>query len=196
MPHARIQAANEALRELGFRLVSNSCGLPQYLDAVADLLKSAIDCHRVTVWLMQRQPQATSLHCSAWSSFSRGLQVHRCALSPQAVQDYLQALLVTGVLAVPDLSAAPQLDALNTAYCLPEQVFATLDAAFVVNGQAIGVVCCEQIGEVREWTADERALLRGVAQAVTLDLARLATGVQPADDCSDDVRRLLLALRQ
>ena len=42
--------------------------------------------------------------------------------------------------------------------------------------------------------ARKRALLRSVAQTVTLDLARLASGVQPGDDCSDDVRRLLLAL--
>lgn len=194
MPNTRFQAATDTLRPLGFQLASGGCSLPQYLDAVADLLKTAVACHRVTVWLLQRAAPNATLQCTAWSSFSRGLQIHRCALSQAAVQAYLQAVLDTGVLAVADLREAPLLAALNTAYCEPEQVLATLDAAFVVNGQAVGVVCCEQIGAVRDWTADERALLRSVAQTVTLDLARLASGVQPGDDCSDDVRRLLLAL--
>lgn len=195
MPHTRSPAANDLLRQLRFQLHSGACTLPQYLDAVADVLKAAIGCPRVTVWLLQRQHPHATLQCSAWSSFSRGLQITRCQLPQEAVQTYLQALLATGVLAVPDLSLAAPLQALNAVYCQPEQVMATLDAAFVVNGQAVGVVCCEQIGALREWTPDECALVRSVAQAVTLDLARLAAGVQPGDDCSDDVRRLLEALR-
>lgn len=196
MPHTRTPAANDMLRQLGFQLHSGACTLPQYLDAVADLLKAAIGCPRVTVWLLQRQHPDATLQCTAWSSFSRGLQVHRCVLSQQAVQAYLQALLATGVLAVPDLSLALHLEDLNALYCRPEQVLATLDAAFVVNGQAVGVVCCEQLGELRQWTTEECLLVRSVAQAVTLDLARLADGVRPGDDCSDDVRRLMQALQR
>ncbi|URI07569.1 GAF domain-containing protein [Aquincola tertiaricarbonis] len=196
MPHIRFPAAHGLLRQLGFQLHSGACTLPQYLDAVADLLKAAIACPRVTVWLLQRDHPESTLQCTAWSSFSRGLRINRCALSQEAVQAYLKALLATGVLAVPDLDAALPLQALNAAYCQPEQVLATLDAAFVVNGQAVGVVCCEQIGEVRQWTGEECLLVRSVAQAVTLDMARLADGVQPGDDCSDDVRRLLAALGQ
>lgn len=195
MPNTRLMAVNETLRQLSFELASGSHGLSQHLDAIADLLKVAIGCPRVTVWLLHRQQPEASLSCTAWSSFSRSLKLTRCALPEEAIRAYLDSLLVGGVLAVPDIRQDASLQALNTAYCEPEEIFATLDAAFVVNGQAVGVVCCEQIGAVRHWMPEEVAVVRRTAQAVTLDLARLADGVQPGDDCSPDVQRLMEALR-
>ncbi|MCR5868086.1 GAF domain-containing protein [Aquincola sp. J276] len=194
MQSTRLLAVNETLRQLSFELGSGSRELAGHLDAIADLLKVSLDCSRVTLWLLQRRHPERTLDCTAFSSHSRTLKVSRCALPQPAVQAYLDALLASGLLAVEDVRQAPALAALDAAYCRPEGVVATLDAAFVVNGQAVGVACCEQIGQPRRWLPEEAAVLRRVAQAVTLDLARVALGVKPEDECSDEVRRLLQAL--
>lgn len=194
MPLTRMLAVNETLRQLGYELGSGQRTLSQHLDAVADLLQVSVGCSRVTVWLLQREDPGSALVCSGFSSFSRSMQISRCALPDVAVRSYLDALLATGVLAVHQVASVPDLQVLNAVYCAPEGVLATLDAAFVVNGQAMGVVCCEQIGASRRWDSDEVALLRRVAQVVTLDLARLAGGLRDGDDCDPDIRRLMLAL--
>lgn len=194
MHSTRLLAVNETLRQLSFELGSGSRELPEHLDAIADLLKVSLDCSRVTLWLLQRQQPLRTLDCTAYSSHSRALKVSRCALPQPAVQAYLEALLASGMLAVEDVRVEPRLADLDAAYCRPEGVVATLDAAFVVNGQAVGVACCEQMAEPRRWLPEEAAVVRRVAQAVTLDLARVALGIKPQDDCSDEVRRLLQAL--
>lgn len=194
MQSTRLLAVNETLRQLSFELGSGSRQLPEHLDAIADLLKVSLDCSRVTLWLLQRRHPDRTLDCTAYSTHSRALKVSRCELPQPAVQTYLDTLLASGMLAVEDVRLAPELADLDAAYCRPEGVVATLDAAFVVNGQAVGVACCEQIGETRRWLPEEAAVLRRVAQTVTLDLARVAMGVKAGDECSEDVRRLLQAL--
>ena len=70
-------------------------------------------------------------------------------------------------------------DAMNDANLQPmrahdlvkNNVHSMLDAAFLLNGRAYGMVCCEQTDRVRAWRADEMADLRGIVAKLALLMA-------------------------
>ena len=58
--------------------------------------------------------------------------------------------------------ADPKLKSMREQYLLPNGVLSMLDATFMVNGRAYGMVCCEQKGLPRRWRTDEVANLRAI----------------------------------
>ena len=53
-------------------------------------------------------------------------------------------------------------------YLVPNNVLSLLDAAFMVNGRAYGMVCCEETVAARDWRAGEVMALRAMVTRLAL----------------------------
>ena len=88
-------------------------------------------------------------------------------------------------------------------YLVANNVLSLLDAAFMLNGRAYGMVCCEETDAPRDWRAGDVLALRAIVTRLALlmsgasDSVLWATpslparslavgGARPADAPSDD----------
>ena len=62
----------------------------------------------------------------------------------------------------------PALQAMREAYLVPNNVRSLLDAAFMLNGRAYGMVCCEETVAARDWRAGEVMALRAMVTRLAL----------------------------
>ena len=70
-----------------------------------------------------------------------------------------------------DASTDPGLLPMRDNYLLPNHVLSLLDAAFLVNGRAYGMVCCEQTDRQRDWRQADVADLRALVAKLALLMA-------------------------
>ena len=86
-------------------------------------------------------------------------------------RDYFDALVNHGAYVSNDTFNDPNLQSMRGNYLERHGVMAMLDAAFLVNGRVYGMACCEQIGSVRVWRADELTDLRAIVSKVSMLMA-------------------------
>lgn len=53
-------------------------------------------------------------------------------------------------------------------YFIPNNIYSLLDVSFFLDGQLKGVLCCEHMGKVRQWTAEDKLFVSSVADIITL----------------------------
>ena len=140
--------------------------------AVIAVIFDRIGCSRVSLWRFDGEPGALSLLCFASQVAGGALDTQERRLAAAEYRDYFNALITTGMFVTDDAQADPQLQPMRDHYLVPNQVLAMLDAAFMVNGRAYGMVCCEQTDALRTWRAPEVAAVR----AIVSRLARLMAG--------------------
>ena len=109
--------------------------------------------------------------CFAAKTTGGELDVEEKRLQLPEFRDYFDALTYQGTYASNDTFNDPNLRGMRGNYLERHGVMAMLDAAFLVNGRVYGVACCEQMGSVRVWRADELTDLRAIVAKVTMLLA-------------------------
>ena len=126
-------------------------------------------CSRVALWTIADAPgSATIARLGGYDALlDRPLTKH-LALRIDAPSAWLGELLGRGGYASADTSADRRLFAQRADYLAPLRVDALLQAAIGHDGRTCGFLACEQVGGTRAWTREEAALLRRVAEAVSL----------------------------
>ena len=57
-------------------------------------------------------------------------------------------------------------------HLLPHNIFSMMAAPLMRGGKPAGIICCESVGEKREWTAEEEEFVSAVADLSVLSLER------------------------
>jgi GAF domain-containing protein len=137
--------------------------------AVADEILAMLRCPRVTFWRFDGQAGALELLCFAVKRRGEPFDTSERRLSEAQFGPYFDALVQHGFYCSEDAQNDPNLASLRESYLRPNGIRATLDAAFLVNGRAYGMVCCEETDGPRAWLgADVASLRRAVARLATL----------------------------
>jgi hypothetical protein len=80
---------------------------------------------------------------------------------------YFNSLVDAGTYMSVDAMNDPVLQPMRRNYLVANNVQSMLDAAFVLNNQTYGMVCCEE-NQRREWTASDSVSLRAIVNKMTL----------------------------
>ncbi len=178
---------------LAFAKLSPTLPLADALGAISEIAADTLDVARVGVWLLVDDRRA--LRCV--TLFERPARVHStgCTLMAADFPAYFAALDSHRIVPAADAPHAPATRELADSYLRPLGITALLDAPVYLGGQVAGVVCHEVIGRPREWTAEERDFVAGVADAVALkmngaELADLRATLRVLDDQQAETRRL------
>jgi len=141
---------------------------------VIDVIFGRLKCSRVSLWRFDGEPGALRLLCFASKAVGQGLvTTERCLLESE-YGAYFNGLVCSGMYISDDAMNDPNLQPMGVSYLDPNHVVSMLDAAFMVNGRAFGMVCCEQTDALRHWRPDEVADLR----ALVAKLASLMAGAR------------------
>ena len=131
---------------------------------------------RVNIWRMFAGPEPGRpvLECLAVYDPSPLAAPSREVLSEAEFGPHFAVLTKEGVYVSGDTFADPALEPMRAGTLVPGRVQALMDAAISINGDTVGVVCCEQIGRTRIWTQPEVTAMGRAISTVNVHLARLA----------------------
>ena len=140
--------------------------------AVIDAIVAKLGCTRVSLWRFDSGARGgLSLLCFASKRSGGELVTTEARLDEAEYRAYFDVLVRTGMYVCDDAMADPHLEPMRRNYLLPNNVRSMLDAAFMVNGRAYGMVCCEQTDTIRHWRPEEIAVLRAIVAKIALLMA-------------------------
>ena len=159
------------LQEICAAFYAGKTSRDQARSAVIDVIFGRLRCSRVSLWRFDGEGAALSLLCFASKVAGGVLDTEPSRLQESEYRDYFDGLVVTGMYVSVDAMTDPALQPMREHYLAARNVRSLLDAAFMVNGRAYGMVCCEQTDAIRDWHSEEVAQLR----AIVAKLAMLMT---------------------
>lgn len=142
--------------------------------AVIDAIFARLGCSRVSLWRFDGEPGALCLLCFASKAAGAELVTTERWLREAEYRDYFDGLVRTGMYVSVDAMTDANLQPMRENYLLANNVRSMLDAAFMVNGRAYGMVCCEQTDAPRPWRTDEVAALRAIVAKLAVLMAGAA----------------------
>jgi|GEM_PF-877726 len=140
--------------------------LEEALSRIAWVAAETLQVSRVNIWrLNERSGWLECLVHVEWPSgtFHKGA-VLRAADYPA----YFEALRQGRAVDATDARQDPRTRELRESYLEPLGIFSMLDAPIRREGQVVGVICHEQVGEIRRWTPEEIAFAAELADLIAL----------------------------
>ncbi len=140
--------------------------------AVLDLVLARIGCRRVSLWKFDGVGGDLKLLCFAAKTAGGELDTTERRMTQSEYRAYFNALIERGTYVSSDAMNDPALQPMRDSYLVAHNVRSLLDAAFMLNGRAYGMVCCEETVATRDWRAGDVFSLRAIVNR----LARLMSG--------------------
>lgn len=145
-------------------------------DSFARLTEASADglqCARASIWFYD--DRRSLIRCA--DLFERGSAKHSSGVELQAsaFPKYFAALQTQRTIAAHDAHVDPRTAEFSRPYLAPLGIGAMLDVPVWVDGQMVGVVCHEHIGNRREWTSDDENFAYAMAGFVALAEERRRT---------------------
>jgi hypothetical protein len=145
--------------------------------AVLDVVLERLRCARVSMWKFSGDGDELSLLCFASKSAGNPLDTTERHLHRSEYRDYFNALIERGIYVSIDAMSDPALRPMRERYLIPNHVLSMLDAAFMLNGRAYGMMCCEETSAQRHWRPSDVAALRGVVTKLAVMMSGQADSI-------------------
>jgi signal transduction histidine kinase len=145
----------------------NSEDLEDYLREVTRQASHTLGVARVSVW--EFDPGRTRLRCLDMYVFAS--DSHQSGSLVSGHPRYRRALETALQIAATDAWTDPRTSEFYNDYLRPLNIRAMLDAPIRVDGQVVGVLCCEHTGTQRVWTLLDQCLAAGLANLVSRAMA-------------------------
>jgi GAF domain-containing protein len=159
------------LHDISSAFVAGKISRNEARSAVIQVIFDRIGCSRVSLWRFDGEPGQLSLLCFASRTVGGELDTRERRLTAAEYRDYFNALIHTGVYVGHDAQSDPHLQPMRQSYLVPNHVLSMLDATFMVNGRAYGMVCCEQTDALRTWRGPEVAAVRAIVSKLAMLMA-------------------------
>ena len=135
--------------------------------AVIDVILARLQCARVSMWKFDRVGDELTLLCFASKTADGVFDTSERRLHRAEFIDYFNSLVDAGTYMSVDAMDDPVLQPMRENYLVANNVVSMLDAAFVLNNQTYGMVCCEEPHR-REWTPADIVSLRAIVNKIAL----------------------------
>jgi diguanylate cyclase (GGDEF)-like protein len=148
---------------------SDSEGLAAAQRELTKVAAETLGVERASIWLLDAG--GTELRCEAL--YERSLNQHSegLVLAAKDFPLYFEALKLGRAIDGHDALADPRTSEFSESYLTPLGITSMMDAAIRRDGQVIGVVCIEHVGEPRTWTAAEMGFAGALADQAALAFA-------------------------
>ncbi len=163
LQRARLQ---EALVRLATDPQLQSGDLEDALARIAWAAAEALQVSRVNIWRLDERNEW--LECLVHIEWPAGVLSKGSLLRAADYPAYFEALRQGRAVDAVDARHDPRTQELWESYLEPQDICSMLDAPIRYGGQVVGVICHEQVGEIRRWTPEEIAFAAGVADLIAL----------------------------
>ena len=162
------QAEDSArLQELLGEMYADRVARRETQSAVIDVILARLHCARVSMWKFDLVGDELTLLCFASKTADGVFDTSERRLRRGEFIAYFNSLVDAGTYVSVDALDDPVLQPMRENYLVANNVVSMLDAAFVLNNQTYGMVCCEE-NQRREWKASDAVSLRAIVNKLTL----------------------------
>jgi PAS domain S-box-containing protein len=167
--HRRRQDRHRRQRETLLKLATDdavtSGDFQTAVQRVTEAAARVLEVPRVNVWLVDGTADTAVLECIDHYDSQTDSHIQGPELVCEDYPAYLQALESHQAIDAVDALADPRTAELHD-YLTDNDIGALLDGTLRSEGEVIGVVCHEHVGETREWTDDEIDFASDIADIV------------------------------
>ncbi len=160
---ARTEHQRTALIQL---LALEEADFDRRLRQLLEVDAATLDTTRVGFWSFQRDP--TRIHCEILFQHGAGIVPAGSELFAAEYPRYFAALTEGGPIAASDAVHDHRTSEFAVGYLDANGIGAMMDIPVYVHGMLVGVVCHEQVGGPRRWTAEELQFAMSIGQMVSL----------------------------
>jgi PAS domain S-box-containing protein len=132
---------------------------------VTQLVADTLEVERVSIWMLN--PENTHLTCLDIYERSKGTHEHGAKLSIEQYPRYFSALSENLTIAAHDARTDPRTSEFAVGYLDVLGITSMMDSPIFEQGQTIGVLCHEHIGQARDWSLDEQQFGSSIADFVS-----------------------------
>lgn len=121
---------------------------------------------RVSLWLYNADCSeiiCQSLYSSHDEHFEQGM-----VLQSNQYPEYFKALEESRTIAASNARQDPRTSEFTENYLKPLNIFSMMDVPIRLRGKVIGVLCHEQVGEIREWSQEDQDFASSVSDMISL----------------------------
>ena len=135
------------------------------------LLKGTItlDTSRVSLWrydALNKTLICESIYLRNKEKFEAGL-----VLSQHDLPEYFKTILLEDIIVADNAREFKGTSEFTDAYLVPNDIYSMLDVPLVFDGKLYGVICCEQEGAARTWTAEDIIFAKSLADILVMGLS-------------------------
>lgn len=139
--------------------------ITESLRLISEAAATGLEIERVSIWLFNSDRSA--IDCVDLYEKASGQHTSGAELKAQDFPGYFKYLAEERTLPVYDAQNDPVTFEFSEVYFKPLNIFSLIDAPIRKNGQAIGVVCCEKIGQHREWSRTDESYVGSIADFIS-----------------------------
>lgn len=132
-----------------------------YAQVLSKLVADTLQLRHAGIWLLGEDNTQLRQFCS-YDRLQNTFQ-NDVVLTSRDYPRYFEALISGRAINASDACADERTSEFRDGYLLPSGISSMLDAAIRVNGKVVGVVCCEHVGPMRHWYADETSFAGEIA---------------------------------
>ena len=164
----RLRRHNEFLTTLARHDALLGENLDQAFGAFTVTAAAALNIERASIWLYDEA--RTKITCADLfeatpSRHSRGIE-----LLARDFPAYFRALAAEKTIIANDAHTDPQTSEFSASYLTPLDISSMLDVPLRLQGQVVGVLCCEHVGAPRTWSMADQNFASGLGALVSLAL--------------------------
>jgi two-component sensor histidine kinase len=136
------------------------------LTDIGSRIANCMEVERVNVWLFNKKKK--NLTCianynSITNTFDKGE-----VIDGETIPIYYNALISDDVVIVNDVYSNPVTVELRETYCSAHNVFSIMDVPIYIEGDIVGVICFEKVGQHKVWSDEEQFFSIAIGQLVSL----------------------------
>lgn len=160
-----------ALTALTRSYVTEPGSLNSVLQKITEVVARALDVNRVSIW--RYNPARTAIGCDVLYQADSGTYSAGMTINATTAPAYFRALGDADVIAAHDVEQDTRTQEMLSSYLHPLGITSMLDVPIHSQGKAVGVICCEHVGEKRQWKPDEQTFAIAVANLISMQLAQV-----------------------
>ncbi len=164
----RIDQQHAALTQLATSNILHANDAQAAYQAISKSLAHMINCSRVSIWFFDESGDyltCAELYEREQNRHSAGYQLERSRYPA-----YFSALNEGHIVVASDAHTDHRTRDFKNGYLEAYDIQSMMDVLIQHDGQAIGVMCCEHVGRMREWRTDEKLFATSLAAMLTVHI--------------------------
>lgn len=128
-----------------------------------------VDANRVSIWFFSEARD--SIQCQCFFDSDTDTFLHGQILTAEDHPEYFKTILTEQFIVAPDARTHPATRAFTESYFRPNGIVSLLDHIIHRRYVPVGVICCENAHEHRDWTQEDQSYLLQISTLLSFGLA-------------------------
>ena len=163
----RIKSHQEAIVQIASQESIQAGNFTEAVRFIVKMTGETLQISRTSIWLFAEDESKLMLIDAFDNCQEESLPIGTI-LTTEMYPNYFKALRSSRILAATNSEIDPVMSEFAETYSIPQGIKSNLDAPIWVSGVVIGVICCEQKKNYREWFEDEIAFVSAISDQIAL----------------------------